>query len=42
MILVKMMMLAMVMIMMMELWDTAVRLDINQLVAGRQKLGSLY
>ena len=42
MILVKMMMLAMVMIMMMELWDTAARLDINQLVAGRQKLGSLY
>ena len=33
---------AMVMIMMMELWDTAARLDINQLVAGRQKLGSLY
>ena len=36
------MMLAMVMIMMMELLDTAARLDIKQLVAGRQKLGSLY
>ena len=34
--------LAMVMIMMMELWDAAARLDINQPVAGRQKLGSLY
>ena len=32
----------MVMIMMMELWDTAAGLDINQPVAGRQKLGSLY
>ena len=39
---VHMMMLAMVMIMMMELWDAAARLDINQPVAGRQKLGSLY
>ena len=42
MILVKMMMLAMVTIMMMELWDSAARLDINQPVAGGQKLGSLY
>ena len=39
---VLMMMLAMVMMKMMELWDAAARLDINQPVAGRQKLGSLY